>query len=504
MQYLIDLRDQIMTGYGPQVFQVARALGILVIGWIVALAAQAFVRAALKKTTLDNRLAKWVLGEKKEESVEVERWVGKTVYYLLLLFVLVAFLNALNLGAVSEPLTALLNKVFSFLPNIAGALLLVGVAWILASVLRRVVSTALDMARLDERIGGEAGLEDGKRPGLAKTVSDAVYWLVFLLFLPNILEALSLRGLLLPVQGLIDRILTYLPNIVAAAVILAVGWFIARIVQRIVVNLLTAVGVDALGRRVGLDAALGTMTLSGLLGMIVYVVILIPVIVSSLNALALEAVTRPASDMLGKIMGSVPGIFAAVILLVLAFVVGRLVASLVTNILAGAGFNNILAKLGISSTSQPNTQLQRSPSALVGTLILTAIMLFGSIEAANLLGFASLAALVSSFVEFAGQVVLGLIVFAIGLFLANLAARTIRASGATQPALLSLAARLAIIVLSGAIALRQMGLANEIIELAFGLLLGAIAVAVAISFGLGGRDAAAQQIDSWVKSLKSK
>ena len=102
---------------------------------------------------------------------------------------------------------------------------MVGVAWILASVLRRVVSTALDMARLDERIGGEAGLEDGKRPGLAKTVSDAVYWLVFLLFLPNILEALSLRGLLLPVQGLIDRILTYLPNIVAAAVILAVGWF---------------------------------------------------------------------------------------------------------------------------------------------------------------------------------------------------------------------------------------------------------------------------------------
>ena len=264
MQYLIDLRDQIMTGYGPQVFQVARALGILVIGWIVALAAQAFVRAALKKTTLDNRLAKWVLGEKKEESVEVERWVGKAVYYLLLLFVLVAFLNALNLGAVSEPLTALLNKVFSFLPNIAGALLLLGVAWILASVLRRVVSTALDMARLDERIGGEAGLEDGKRPGLAKTVSDAVYWLVFLLFLPNILEALSLEGLLLPVQGLIDRILTYLPNIVAAAVILAVGWFIARIVQRIVVNILTAIGVDALGHRVGLDAALGTMTLSGL------------------------------------------------------------------------------------------------------------------------------------------------------------------------------------------------------------------------------------------------
>ena len=65
MQYLIDLRDQIMTGYGPQVFQVARALGILVIGWIVALAAQAFVRAALKKTTLDNRSSQVGAGRKE-------------------------------------------------------------------------------------------------------------------------------------------------------------------------------------------------------------------------------------------------------------------------------------------------------------------------------------------------------------------------------------------------------------------------------------------------------
>jgi uncharacterized membrane protein YedE/YeeE len=49
-----------------------------------------------------------------------------------------------------------------------------------------------------------------------------------------------------------------------------------------------------------------------------------------------------------------------------------------------------------------------------------------------------------------------------------------------------------------------MRLANEIIELAFGLLLGSIAVAAAIAFGVGGRDLAARQLETWVKGMQSK
>ena len=45
-------------------------------------------------------------------------------------------------------------------------------------------------------------------------------------------------------------------------------------------------------------------------------------------------------------------------------------------------------------------------------------------------------------------------------------------------------------------ALRQMGLANENVDLAFGLTLGAIAVAVALAFGLGGRETAARMLES--------
>ena len=115
-----------------------------------------------------------------------------------------------------------------------------------------------------------------------------------------------------------------------------------------------------------------------------------------------------------------------------------------------------------------------------------------------------LADLVAEFTVFAGQVILGLIVFSIGLYLANLAAKTVRASGTTQAGLLALAARISILVLAGAMSLRQMGLANEIINLAFGLLLGAIAVAVALAFGLGGREVAARELEEWLQSLRSK
>jgi hypothetical protein len=129
-------------------------------------------------------------------------------------------------------------------------------------------------------------------------------------------------------------------------------------------------------------------------------------------------------------------------------------------------------------------------------------MLLASIEASRLLGFATLAALIADLTVFLGQVILGLIIFGIGLYLANLAAEVVRASGAAQAGLLALAARVSILILAGAIALSQMGLASEIIQIAFGVLLAAIALAAALAFGLGGREIAARELDKWLKSVR--
>ena len=205
--------------------------------------------------------------------------------------------------------------------------------------------------------------------------------------------------------------------------------------------------------------------------------------------------------MLNTILSALPAIFAAALILIVAYAVGRVVAGLAANLLTGVGFNTVFARLGLGREPGPG---ERTPAEIVGYLVLVAVMLFATIEAVRELGFVLLADLVMRFTVFAGEVILGLIIFGIGLFLANLASSTVLASGASQAGLLALAARVSIIVLAGAMALRQMGLADDIINMAFGLLLGSVAVAVALAFGLGARDIAGREVADWVQSIKAK
>jgi len=491
---IIDQINQILAGYLPQLIG---ALAILVLGWLVARIVAAIVRSALRRTNLDNRLAQWLMGE----SVAVEDGVARGVFYLIMVFVLVAFFQTLGLTLPTEPLNRLLNQIFAFAPQLIGAGLILLVAWIVASLLRVVVSRALGAAKIDERLAREAGVEGEKSAALTKTLADTVYWLVLLFFLPALLNALSLQGLLAPVQGMVDKVLDFLPNIFTAGLILAIGWLVARVVQRVVSNLLAAMGADQFSERVGLSRVFGQQRLSSVVGLILYVLILIPVLIGALQSLALEAITRPASNMLNSILSALPAIFAALLIVGIAYAIGRVVAEMVINLLTALGFNAVLANLGLGRELSPG---ERTPAEVAGYLVLVGVLLFAAIEAARELGFNLLADLIARFTVFTGQVVLGLIIFGIGLFLANLAASTVRASGANQAGLLALAARVSIIVLAGAMALRQMGLADDIINLAFGLLLGSIAVAVALAFGLGAREIAARELGEWVQSIKSR
>lgn len=489
MEELITrLNELLMSNLGPMLL----ALGVLVGGWLLALVIATIIRRALGKTEIDNRLAGWLIGADQAEELEIERWIGRIVFWILMLFVVVGFFQVLGLTVVTEPLNRFLIRVFDYLPRLLGPVVLGGVAWIIATGLRFIVRRALLTLKVDERLTDQAGLEESREIYLSKSVSDTVYWLVFLLFLPAILGALNLDGLLSPVQGMMDRILGFLPQLFAAGLILFFGWLLARVLQRIVSNLLAAVGADSLAENSGLGTALGEQRLSGLVGLIVYILVLVPVLIASLNTLELEAVTHPASEMLNTLLRAVPLVFGAFLVLAIAFFVGRIVSGLITNLLAGVGFNSILVRLGIGR--EPEEE-RTTPSQIVGHLVLVAIMMFASIEAVRLLGFEVLGGLVAEFMVFGGQLLLGLVIFGVGLYLANLAAQTIRSSTTTQAALLALAARTSIIVLAGAMALRQMGLANEIITLAFGLILGAIAVAVALAFGIGCKDLAARSAE---------
>ncbi len=482
------------------------AMAVLAGGWFAALFISSIIKAGLKKTKLNEKLKGWLRSEdaegekqEKDEAIEVEEWIARIVFWLAMLFVFVGFFQTLGLTIITQPLNTLLTKLFDFAPRLLAAGALFTVAWVVATLLRFIVTRAMKAANFEKRLGEEAGLEESKEVPLTKTLAESVYWLVFLLFLPAVLNALSLEGLLQPVQEMINKVLAYLPNLMAAGMILVAGWFVARILQRIVSNLLAAAGTDKLTTRLGMEKALGEKKLSALLGLVVYALVLIPVLVASLNALKLDAITQPASRMLDQLLSALPAILGAVLVLGLAYMVGKFVTALVSNLLAGAGFDSILVHLSLAR--EPG-EGKKAPSAIVGKLALVTIVLFASIEAADLLGFEGLSAQLESFIAFGSKVILGLIIFGLGLFLANLASQTVLASGTEQSKLLAIAARISIIVLTGAMAVRRMGLADDIINLAFGLGLGAIAIAIAIAFGIGGREAAGRELDGWLKSLK--
>jgi hypothetical protein len=126
------------------------------------------------------------------------------------------------------------------------------------------------------------------------------------------------------------------------------------------------------------------------------------------------------------------------------------------------------------------------------------------VEAANRLDFHQVSTLVAQFIEFGGQVLMGVVIIAVGLWLAGLAHGAIsRLGGANSTALAGLT-RIAILSVVLAMGLKAMGIADEIVQLAFGLALGSVAVAVALSFGLGGREAAGKQMEHWLAKIRGE
>lgn len=496
--------NELVTWFTVHFPVILGAIAILVIGWLIALILAAIVRGVFRRTHTGTKVARWVKGDEEAADSEVNKWAGRIVYYLAMFFVLVAFFQYLGLTLIAEPLNVFLMSIFAYAPRLLGAAILLLVAWFLATLLRMLLYRILQGVKIDERLAGhmeEEEKEGEEKVSLSQTVSNVVYWIVFLFFLPAILSALNLEGLLVPVQGMLETVLTYLPNILGALLILLLGWLGARILQRLVINLLSGLGLDRVSEKANVSSVLGTTKPSAIIGLIVYVMVLVFAVIGALNALALEAITAPASNMIALILQALPAIFAAGLILVIALLVGRLLASLASNLLATVGFNDLLVRLGFS---RAKLEQQKPPSEIVGYLVLVAIMLFAAIEAASLLGFVVLADLIAQLTVLLGRVVVSVIIFGIGLYLAGVAKEVVLASGGPHADFLAKLTRIGILILAGSIALRQVGVANEIIVIAFGVLLGAVALTGVVAFGLGGRELAAKELSEWVEKAKKK
>jgi hypothetical protein len=477
----------LQNALGTQLPSILAALGILIVGWLVAVAVRIVVRRLLGLLRLNARI-----GEQTARTIDVESAIATVAFWVILLLTLIGVFNSLDLPRVSGPLERLVEQVAAYLPRLVAGTLLALLAWVVASALRGIVNKALEVSGLDERISTEAGMAPMRR-----SVGNMLFWLVILLFLPAILGAYEISGMLAPVEAMVAKVLDLVPNVFAALVIGFVGWLVAKVLAGLVSNVLTAAGADRVGVRLGLAES---VHLSRIAGTLVLIFVFVPALIAALDALKVEAISRPATDMLDQLLAAVPNIFAAVLILAVTYYVARFAAGLLSQLLASLGADGLPEKLGLGHLFSGRMQ----PSQLAGALVLFFAMLFATVEAANRLQFDQVRDVVTMFIGFGGDVLVGGAILVIGFWLANLAYQVIiRAAGESQSGLARVA-HLAILGLVIAMGLRAMGIADDIVNLAFALTFGAVAVAVALSFGLGGREAAGRQMEYWLSKLRKE
>jgi len=468
-----------------QLPRILGAIAILVVGWIVAVLVRAAIRRLLGLARLNHRVA-----DTTEQKLDLESGIATGVFWVIILTTLIGVFNSLDLALASGPFEVMVKQIAAYIPHLVAGTVLLLVAWLAAVALRGIVNRVLDASKLDERLSADAGMAPMRR-----SVGNMLYWLVILLFLPAILDAYNLGGLLDPVRLMVGKFLVMLPNIFAAFVIGFVGWVLGKILAGLTTNILAAAGADAGAQRLGLDTRL---RISQIVGTVVLIFVFVPALIAALEVLGLDAISRPATDMLGKLLTAVPNIIAAALILAITYFVARFGAALLERLLAGVGFDTLPEKLGLTGVFAGRTQ----PSRLVALLVLIAAMLFAAAEAANRLEFTQVRDIVTLFIKFGGNVILGGIILIVGSWLANIAYDAIRRANSLHSAGLASIARIAILGLVIAMGLRAMGIADDIVDLAFLLTFGAVAVAAALSFGLGGREAAGRQMEYWLSKLR--
>ena len=355
----------------------------------------------------------------------------------------------------------------------------------------------LPILKRDPGVGGDSvGNELGR----------LAYWLVWLVGLIMALNSLGLSESLQPLERLANEVFAFLPNLLGAGVIFFVGLILARIVRHVIEAALGALNIERLAGRAGLNIgeatvavdSEGTVTegpaparssIAKAVGMTVGALIVIFASIAALQALEITAISDPATRMLETIALAIPNVIAAAIWLAIAFVIGKWVKTLIETVLPSLGFDNSVRAIGVLPENS-------NPSRIVGMIAFTAILLFAAIEAARQLGGDSVAVMLFQITELGGKVIFGTVIIVAGLFLARIMSNIV-ASGTGEGSYAETIVKYAIIALFTAIGLTFMGLANEIVILAFGLILGSAAIATALAFGLGGRDFAARKLEQW-------
>ena len=389
--------------------------------------------------------------------------------------------------------------------KVAIALVILLVTWLVAKAVKWAVAKLVKNVPILQR-----GEDRGE--SLGEGIGQIASLLIWLFGLVAILQVFALEQVLQPVQELLHISLGFLPNIIAAGVLFFIGFVIARIVKQLIEATIGRVNFHGLFNRAqstadrtsaaagapaetenagaagySAEAAEVNRRISSTIANVVFAIILIVVAIAALQVLGISAISDPATSMLNAILNAIPAIIAAAVILGIGVLIAKFIGNLLASTLSSIGTDRLAANLGV----EPQRASVSSILAKVGQV---AIVLFFAIMAARALDFPEVTAILNEVLSLGGRVLFGAVIIGVGFFLANLLARTV-GSGAASSII-----RYGTLALFVAMGLQYMGIADSVINLAFGAVVVGGALAAALAFGLGGRDSAARQLKKWENS----
>ena len=370
------------------------------------------------------------------------------------------------------------------LPGVFGAIVFFIVGWLFSLLVRRIVLGLMRKTEWDERLLGNTIVDTNK------FVANLVYYIFMVIVLLIVLEMMGVSAVLDPIRNMLDEFLSYIGNIFAGVVLTFIGYILAKFASNLVK--LSGSFMDRVMDRVGFKE---TDKLIYFIQQVIFLIVFIPFIILALNALHLEAVTQPANNILHKLMDAVPHIIGAGLIITIFYIGGRFLTTFLNDVLVNFGADEWSKKLKIFFISD-----DQSFSKVISNIIFFFIMFFGIVSGVEMLGFDKLSEVLHNVLNLSGNIMFGLVILVIGNFIAS----TVHASMSKKEGnnFAASAVRFAIIGLFFAISLRSMGIANSIVELAFGLTLGSLAITIALAYGLGGREAAGEHMKEIIKKFK--
>ncbi len=375
-----------------------------------------------------------------------------------------------------------INQVWSI--GVVRFIVYLAVAFVAAALASWLVTKLLKLCKLDKKLD-KWGVNEGALGTSMKFVGKLVYLIVFLLFLPNALEAIGISSVSTPIHGFVNAFINYLPNIIAAVILVYVGILVAQILGQVVLVLLKKTKIDNLVKRTDAEDK-KVVLLSDILVKILMGVIILVTIAAALGVLGIEAISAPAAGIVNAIFGAIPSIILAVVVVTVGIFVASLACGLLYNVLVATNFDNVVLKV--------IPQLKISATKIVVNLVRTIIIIFVAAQGVEALNLSVLTMIVTALVAYLPLVIKAAVVLLVAFIGANLLENVITKANPKAAGLAKIV-KVGIFTVAGFMILSQLEIASTIVNTAFIVTISAVAVSFALAFGLGGKDFAKKTLD---------